>query len=238
MHKIGYKQGLIDGIPIAVGYLSVSFGFGITAVNLGIRILHAVLISMTNLTSAGQVAGLTVIVASGALLEMALTQFVINVRYSLMGIALTQRLDPKFSTLHRLLASFFITDEIFAVAVTKKERVTPAYMYGLATLPYIGWSLGTVLGAVAGNLLPAALASALGIAIYGMFVAIVVPPAKEQKGVLLAVVIAVLISLVLYYLPVFDFISPGFAIIISGVIAALLAAVFAPIKEGGGTASE
>ena len=231
MRKIGYKHGLIDGIPIAVGYLSVSFGFGITAVNLGIKIIHAVLISMTNLTSAGQVAGLSVMVAAGTLIEMALTQFVINVRYSLMGIALTQRLSDRFQTLHRLFASFFITDEIFAVAVTKKERVTPSYMYGLATLPYIGWSLGTVLGAVAGNLLPVSVASALGIAIYGMFMAIVVPPAKEEKGVLAAVLVSAFISLTLYYVPVFKVISPGFAIIISGVAAALFAAAFVPVKE-------
>ena len=238
MHKIGFQKGLYDGIPIAVGYLSVSFGFGITAVNLGIKILSAVLISMTNLTSAGQVAGLSVIVAAGTLFEMALTQFVINVRYSLMGIALTQRLSERFSTPHRLLASFFITDEIFAVAVTQKERVTPSYMYGLSTLPYIGWVLGTVLGAVAGNLLPVSVASALGIAIYGMFIAIVVPPAKEQKGVLLAVILAVSVSLILYYVPLFKVISPGFAIIISGVIAALFAALFAPVSKGGEGAHE
>ena len=238
MNKLGFRQGLHDGIPIAVGYLSVSFGFGITAVNLGIRILHAVLISMTNLTSAGQVAGLSVIVAGGTLLEMALCQFVINVRYSLMGIALTQRLSDRFSTRHRLLASFFITDEIFAVAVTQRERVTPLYMYGLATLPYVGWSLGTVLGAVAGNLLPASVASALGIAIYGMFVAIVVPPAKEQHGVLLAVVIAVCLSLAIRYVPVFCSISPGFAIILSGVTAAALTAAFVPAKDEGEGAHE
>ena len=162
---------------------------------------------------------------------MALTQFVINVRYSLMGIALTQRLDQAFTTPHRLFASFFITDEIFAVAVTKKGRITPLYMYGLATLPYIGWSLGTVLGAVAGNLLPGAIASALGIAIYGMFLAIIVPPAKKERGVLFGVLFAAVISLLLFYLPAFRVISPGFAIIISGVLSALFAAVAVPEKE-------
>lgn len=233
MQKNGYRQGLIDGIPIAVGYLSVSFGFGITAVNAGLRILEAALISMTNVTSAGQVAGLSIIIAMGTLLEMILTQFVINVRYSLMGIALTQHLAPSFRTPHRLLASFFITDEIFAVAISKKGAITPFYMYGLATLPYVGWSLGTVLGAVAGNLLPATIAGALGIAIYAMFVAIVVPAAKEEKGVLFGVVIAIAISLALYYVPILKMaISPGLAIIISGIVAALIAALVRPVREG------
>ncbi len=228
-----YYLGLKDGLPIGLGYLSISFGFGITAVSYGIKELYAILISMTNLTSAGQMAGISIIAACGTLLEMALTQFIINIRYSLMGIALSQKLSKEFNTYHRLMGSCFITDEIFAVAMLKKHLVTPTYLYGLATLPYIGWATGTVCGAFAGHILPVSVTSALGIAIYGMFIAIVVPPAKKDGGVLLAVVISVLMCLILKYAPlVKDIITPGFSIIICAVVASLIAAIIKPIKEG------
>ena len=229
--KADYLQGFRAGLPIGLGYLSISFGFGITAVSRGLEAFYAILISMTNLTSAGQVAGLGVIVAGGALLEIALTQLIINMRYSLMGIALSQRLAAGFGSLHRLLTSFFITDEVFAVAMLRGAPVTPSYMYGLATLPYIGWALGTTLGAFAGNILPGSLTTALGIAIYGMFIAIVVPPAKKDMGVLVAVVISILLNCIIRYVPVFSGITPGFAIIICAVCASLIAAWVRPIEE-------
>ena len=226
-----FKNGLKDGIPIALGYLSVSFGFGITAVNGGISPFYAVLISLTNLTSAGQVAGLSVILSLGTLLEMALTQLTINIRYFLMSISLSQKLDRSFTLPHRLLASFGVTDEIFGVASSKRGTVTPIYMYGLILLPFIGWSLGTLLGAVAGNILPADINKALGIAIYGMFVAIVLPPAKRDKGVLVSALIAIAVSLALAFAPIFSIITSGFAIIISAIVAAVIAAILFPIKE-------
>lgn len=226
-----FKNGLKDGIPIALGYLSVSFGFGITAVNGGISPLAAVLISLTNLTSAGQVAGVGVILALGSLLEMALTQLTINIRYFLMSISLSQKLDKSFTLPHRLLASFGITDEVFGVASSKREPLKPIYMYGLILLPFIGWSLGTLLGAVAGNILPAAVNRALGIAIYGMFVAIVLPPAKRDRGVLVSSLIAIAVSLCLAFIPLFSFITSGFAIILSALVAAVIAALIFPIKD-------
>ena len=226
-----FVRGLSDGIPIALGYLSVSFGFGISAVNKGLPPLAAVLISLTNLTSAGQVAGLDIIVALGTLWEMALTQFTINLRYFLMSLSLSQKLDKSFTFPHRLLVSFGITDEIFGVASSKKERLVPIYMYGLILLPFIGWTLGTLLGAVAGNILPDSIKYALGIAIYGMFVAIVVPPAKRDRGVLVAALIGIAISCAITYIPLLGFITPGFAIIISALIAAAVAAWLVPIKE-------
>lgn len=226
-----FSQGLTDGIPIALGYLSVSFGFGITAVNGGLSPLTAVLISLTNLTSAGQVAGVEVILALGSLLEMALTQLTINIRYFLMSISLSQKLDKSFTLPHRLLASFGITDEVFGVASSKCEPLKPIYMYGLILLPFIGWSLGTLLGAVAGNILPEAINKALGIAIYGMFVAIVLPPAKREKGVLSASLLAIAVSLALAFIPLFSFITSGFAIIISALVASVVAALLFPIKE-------
>lgn len=226
-----YGRGLLDGLPIGLGYLSVSFSFGISAVNGGLSPLAAVLISLTNLTSAGQVAGLGIILAEGSLLEMALTQLVINIRYLLMSLSLSQRLDGSFTLRHRLLAAFGITDEIFGVASSRKEPLVPRYMYGLFLLPIVGWTLGTLLGAVAGNILPDDLKHALGIAIYGMFVAIVVPPAREHHGVLLGVAVSVAISCLLAFVPIFSFITSGFSIIIAALLAALLAAWLFPIPD-------
>lgn len=227
----GYKNGFCDGIPIGLGYLSVSFGFGITAVNEGLWLLEAVLISMTNLTSAGQLAGVKVIVALGSLIEMVLTQVVINLRYSLMGITLTQRLDQRCTTPQRLLMSFGLTDEIFAVASSKPYPVGPRYFYGLMTAPYIGWALGTLLGAWAGNILPNEIRQAMGIMIYAMFVAIILPPMKKKRGVLFAVLLASSFSCCMHYIPFLSKISSGFAIIISACLAAILMAIFCPVED-------
>ena len=227
-----FFSGIKDGIPIALGYLSVSFGFGIMAVSNGLSVFAAVLISMTNLTSAGQVAGLTVIASNGGMIEMAVAQFVINLRYSLMSLSLSQKLDGRFTPLSRLAVSFGITDEIFAVASGRSGEVSKHYMAGLISFPWVGWALGTLLGAAAGEILPEKLKAALGIAIYGMFVAIFVPAARKAVGVLVVVIIAVTASCCLKYIPVFDFISDGFMIIICTVLAAAAGALFFPVKPG------
>ena len=232
MEAYGYKEGLRDGLPIGLGYLSVSFGFAIWAVKQGIPGLVLVLLSGTNLTSAGQVAGVTVMAAGGLLIELALTEFIINLRYALMSVTLTQKLHPGFSLVKRMLAAFFVTDEIFAVSSTRKGLLTFPYMMGLGCLPWIGWTLGTALGAFAGTLLPAALSAALGIAIYGMFMAIIVPGALEERGVLLAISAAVGLGLVLRYVPLFRFLSEGFVIILSAVFGACMAAWLKPVKAG------
>lgn len=231
-----FLSGFKDSIPIALGYLSVSFGFGIMAVSNGLSVFAAVLISMTNLTSAGQVAGLTVIASSGGLIEMAVAQLVINLRYSLMSLSLSQKLDGRFTWLSRLAVSFGITDEIFAVASGRSREVSKQYMAGLISLPWVGWALGTLLGAAAGEILPEKLKLALGIAIYGMFVAIFVPAARKAVGVLIVVIIAVAASCCIRYILVFSGISEGFSIIICTVIAAAAGAVFFPVsnEEGGG----
>ena len=226
--KKDFLKGVKDGIPICLGYLSVSFGFGILATGLGLSILAAVGISLTNLTSAGQVAGVGIIAAGGSLIEMALTQLVINIRYSLMGISLSQKLDGSFNTFHRLLASFGITDEIFAVAVSQKS-VSPFYMYGLIGISALGWVSGTFLGAAAGNILPAAISSAMGIVLYGMFLAIIIPPAREHRGVFFAVLIAAALSILFSY--VLTAVSSGFAIIICSVNAAAACAVLFPVAD-------
>ena len=229
--KYTFRNGISDSIPIGLGYLSVSFGFGIVATTAGMSPLVAIIISLVNMTSAGQVAGVGVIMAAGGLLEMALTQLTINLRYSLMSISLSQKLDSSFHFLHRALCGFGITDEIFAVASSKKGSVGPRYMYGLILLPYLAWSLGTILGALAGSLLPDSLKNALGIAIFGMFIAIVLPDAKKSLGVALASLISAAISCALYYIPVFSSVGSGFSIIICAVVASAVVAALCPIKD-------
>ncbi len=224
-----FQEGLADGVPIGLGYLSVSFGFGIAVVAAGLSPLIALLISMTNETSAGQKAGLDIIIAHGGLIEIVLTQLVINLRYSLMGISLSQRLDESFTTPWRMLLSFSITDEIFAVASTKRHKVGYRYFAGLSTAPYLGWALGTLLGALAGTLLPDVVRGSLGLMLYGMFIAIIIPPARRERGVLFAVCVAVGLSCIFYYVPFFSFLSGGFALIISAVAAAALAALLFPV---------
>ena len=226
-----YKDGFKDGIPIGLGYLSVSFGLGITAVSMGIKALEALLISMTNMTSAGEMAGFMIIAAAGGLSEMILTQLVINLRYALMGISLTQRLDSRCNTPNRLLMSFGMTDEIYALAASKPYVVGPSYFYGLMTCPYLGWSLGTIGGALAGQLLPSDLQAALGIMIYAMFIAIILPPARRDLGVLGTILIAVAMSCCIKFLPFLQFISDGFSIIICAVCATVIMALLRPVAD-------
>lgn len=224
-----FLKGIRHGIPIALGYISVSFGFGVLAVGLGLPVWGAVLISATNLTSAGQAAGVEIIAAAGTIIEMILTQFVINLRYALMGFSLTQKLDHTFNTPKRLLLSFGITDEAFAVASSQKGKISASYMAGLITLPIIGWSIGTFLGAYAGQIMPKMIASAMGILLYGMFLAIFVPVSRKDKRVLTVVLIAALCSVVFKFL--LTFVSSGFAIILSALTASLIGAIFFPVEE-------
>jgi len=217
------------GIPICLGYLSVSFGFGILAVRSGLSVFQSAMISATNLTSAGQLGGVEVIRHSGALIEMILVQLTINIRYSLMALSLSQKLGKGFTFPHRLAASYGITDEIFAVCSAQKEKLSPAYMYGMIFVAFLGWVTGTIIGAAAGSMLPVSVTNAMGIVLYGMFLAIIVPPAKKEKSVLLAVVTAAVISIVFRYL--LTMVSSGFAVIISAVIASAAAAAFFPIKD-------
>lgn len=226
-----FKTGLIDGIPIALGYLAVSFSFGIAAVAAGLSPVEAILISMTNLTSAGQFAGINIIASGGSYFELALSQFFINLRYSLMGISLSQKLDKTFKPLQRILLGHALTDEIYAVAVSRTKPVRPIYFFGLAALPYIGWALGTAAGALFGTLLPEMLCSALSVAIYGMFIAIIVPAVKNDFKTGIITLVAIFISCILYYVPAFDGVSGGFSIIICAVLASVIGAVLFPVKE-------
>lgn len=226
--RASYLKGIGDGVPIALGYLSVSFAFGISAVAGGLDVWQAVMISMTNLTSAGQVAGLSVMLTGGTLLEMAVTQFFINLRYALMSLSLSQKLDKSVSNAQRYLIAFFNTDEIFAVA-SVGGPVATRYLLGLGTLPYLGWAGGTLLGAIAGQLLPETLVNALGIAIYGMFIALIVPACRREKPVLAVVGVAVVLSVFLYYcVPALSF---GIAVVVCAVVASVFGALLFPVKE-------
>ena len=226
-----FTKGIKDGIPIALGYFSVSIAFGLMAVEAGCTWVEAMLISLTNLTSAGQFAGVTVLAHMGTYIEMALTQLVINSRYALMGISLSQKVNARFKGLWRVILGFAITDEIFAVAIGQEGEISRRYFAGLAIIPIIGWTSGTIVGAVLGNIMPEIITSALGVALYGMFIAVVVPKARENIHVLAVVIIAVAISVALRYIPVFSGISAGFAIIICAVISSAAGAVFFPVKE-------
>lgn len=226
-----YIKGFKDGIPIGLGYLSVSFTFGIMAVNMGIPVWIAVIISMTNLTSAGQFAGIGLIITGATYIEMALTQLIINLRYSLMSLSLSQKTDKSFNTVNRLLISFGITDEIFAVASGKNYELNKFYMYGLITAPYFGWTVGTLIGAAAGSILSESLRYALGIAIYGMFIAIIIPPAKRSTPILKVILFSVALSYILRYTPYLNKLSGGFVIIICTVIASALGAKLFPVRS-------
>lgn len=224
-----FVRGMISGIPIALGYLSVSFAFGIRAVGSGLTAFQAALISLTNLTSAGQVAGVDVIAADGSLLEMAAVQLTINIRYALMAISLSQNLDKSFTLPHRLLAAYGITDEIFAVCSTSDEPIKPPYMYGIITVAALGWVSGTFIGGFAGEALPDSVTAALGIVIYGMFIAIIVPPSAKNKSILFVVIVAALLSILCrIFLPA---LSGGFSVIICAVGASVAAALVFPKKE-------
>lgn len=231
MENSSFRMGIRDGLPICLGYLSVSFAFGIFATGAGLSVYEALLISMLNVTSAGQLAAVPIIASMGSFIELALTQLVINLRYALMSVSLSQKLGPSVRMRDRFLISFVNTDEVFAVSSGKEGKVGRKYMYGLILTPYVGWSLGTLLGAVAGNILPAILISALGIAIYAMFTAIVIPFARSGIKPLLCVLTAAVISVILFYVPVFSSVRSGFKIIITAVLTSLIFAFVAPVEE-------
>ena len=235
----GYSlgEGVKDGLPIGLGYLSVSFTFGILAVSKGLSWIQAGLISLTNITSAGQVAGLGIMTTAGGILAMIISQIVINLRYSLMGIALSQKADKTMTPLLRILLAYGITDEIFGVAVSKKYEFGARYFFGLTILPVIGWVAGTVIGAILGQVFPEFITNALAIGIYGMFVSIVMPKVKHDKVILNVSLLSCILSSVFFYVPVLsEHVTSGFAVIIAAVVAATTGVFIRKKIEGkGGT---
>lgn len=232
MEQNSFLKGIKNGLPICFGYLSISFAFGIFATGNGLTLIEAVLMSMTNLTSAGQLAAVPIICSGGTLLELAVSQIVINLRYALMSVSLSQKLGKSVKMRDRFWMAFANTDEIFAVAVSH-ESVGKKYFAGLMLTPFLGWTLGTLLGAGAGNILPEIVVNSLGIAIYGMFIAIVMPKVKRERSTALCVGLAIVLSVVFYYVPYLKTIPSGFTIIICAVISSAIFAYFAPVNVRG-----
>lgn len=230
--KSEYKDGFRKGIPIGAGYLAVSFSFGIWAVSSGVPVWLTTLTSASNLTSAGQFAGVGLMVAGASLIEIGLSVFIINIRYMLMSLALTQKLQPGIKLYQKLIFGFGVTDEVFAIASTREREITAHYMYGLITTPIIGWTLGTFLGAALGNILPPRLGDAMGIALYAMFVAIIIPPAKKNLSIFGAIAISVAVTCFIKYVPFCHKITEGFAMIIATFAGAGIMAWLKPIDEG------
>ena len=226
-----FLQGVKAGVPVCLGYFSVSFGFGAMAIAQGLKLWHAALISLTNLTSAGQFAGLTVIAAGTAIIEMILTQLVINSRYALMSLALGPRFGPSVGTGKRLICAFFNTDEVFALGMARGQKLTASYFLGAGSVAAIGWIGGTAMGALAGSVLPLSVRAALGVMLYGMFIAIVVPQARAEKPILLSVVLALVFSCLFAWVPGLKEISDGLAIVICTVAAAAICAAVCPVDE-------
>jgi predicted branched-subunit amino acid permease len=225
-----FTYGLKRGFPIALGYLPVAFTFGLMAVSGGLPVWMAIFISMSNLTSAGQFAGTNLILQRAGLLEITLTTFIINIRYMLMSLSLTQRLSKDMTLPRRFLIAFGVTDETFTVASMEQGRLSFLFLLGLITGPFLGWSAGTALGALICSTLPESLGNAMGIALYGMFIAVILPPAKKSGKITLIILIAVFTVCILRYIPLFSRISSGFRVIISTFVGAGLGAILFPIE--------
>lgn len=226
-----FKKGMKNGVPIGLGYLAVSFSFGIMAVKNGLTEGQSILMSALNLTSAGQFASLSIIAAGGGYLELAISQLVINLRYALMSFSLSQKFDEKAHWLHRCAAAFGNTDEIFALASAVNGAVSPWYMYGMMAVAVPGWVTGTALGAIAGNVLPLRVLSALGVALYAMFCAIIIPPARKNRVLAVIILCAMAASVIFTFAPLLRDISSGTRVIILTVAIAAIAALVRPVKE-------
>lgn len=236
LNRNEYCAGLKAGLPVCLGYFSVSFGFGATAIAQGFDLWQTVLISVSNLTSAGQFAGLTVIAAGAAIFELILTQLVINSRYSLMSLALSQKFGPDVGFFKRLIAAFFNTDEIFALGMARKGKLSVSYFVGAGTIAALGWTGGTAVGAIAGSILPESIQATLSAMLYGMFIAIVIPQAKQDKAMLICLALSLVFSCLFKWLPFLSFLSPGLVIVICTVAAAAICALLFPVDHEEGTA--
>lgn len=236
-NKKWFLKGMKDGVPIAMGYFAVAFALGIAAKRAGMSAVQAGAMSILMLASAGQYAAITVIATGGGYIQMAVTTLIVNLRYLLMSCALSQKVDPNMKMGHRLLLSYPVTDEIFGIAMSVEGRLNPFYNYGAASVAAPGWTLGAFLGAAVGAILPQSISNALGVALYGMFLAIIIPPAKKNKVIAGAVIVSMLCSLLFSIAPVLREISSGMQIIVLTVLIAGAAAYLFPVndEEGGAT---
>jgi len=226
-----FLKGMRDGVPIGMGYFAVAFTLGITARNAGMNWFQAGLMSALMTASAGEFAALTVIASSGALFEMVLTTIIVNMRYMLMSCALSQKINRERSFAHRFVISHFVTDEFFGIAMNTEGSFEPEYYYGAAIVGWPCWIAGTALGCAVGNILPASISACLGIALYGMFIAIVIPPARKNATIFGVVLISMLSSLAVEYIPLVKNLSSGNKIIILTVLISAIAALVRPVAD-------
>ncbi len=227
-----YKKGIRDGIPIALGYFAVAFTLGIMAQKSGLSAFQALLTAVLTNASAGGYAGFELMGANAPYIEMAIMQLIVNARYLLMSCALSQKFSPETSILHRSLVAFDVTDEVFGISIAQKGDLNPFYNYGAMTVAIPGWGLGAFFGVIMGNSLPLRLVSALSVGLYGMFLAIIIPPAKKDKVIAGIVAVSFVLSFCFAKLPVLSQISSGFRVIFLTVVIALSAAILFPVKEG------
>lgn len=226
-----FKDGMKDGVPIGLGYLAVSFSLGIMAKKAGLTPFQGFLASFLCNASAGEYAGFSIIAAGATYLEMALAIFIANARYLLMSCALVQRFSPKTSIFHRLIMAFDITDEVFAISIARPGFLNPYYTYGAMTTTMPLWAIGTALGVMAGNMLPNRLVSAFSVALYGMFLAVIIPPAKKDKIIAGLIVICFTLSFLSCYIPFIKEMSDGTKTIVLTVLISSIAAILFPRKE-------
>ena len=231
-HKQNFVEGMRDGIPIALGYLAVSFTLGIACRNVGMSALQAGVMSISNLTSAGEFAAIGIMAASGSYWEMALSQLVINLRYMLMSCSLSQKL-PHVSMLHRMRVGYGVTDEIFGIASSRPGYLDPFYVYGAVSIAAPAWTIGTCMGVISGNVLPVRIVAALSVALYGMFIAIIVPPARKDRVLALLVGLSMASSWIFSRLPALSEISSGMRVIILTVVLSGAAALLFPVRQKG-----
>lgn len=229
-NKTAFRNGIKDGIPIALGYFAVAFTLGIAAKNAGFTALQAMVVSATNLASAGQYAGFTMVREAATYVETALMILVANARYMLMSSSLSQKFSESTRFFHRLFVGYGVTDEIFAISVSVPGKLNPFYSYGAMAVAIPGWSIGTFLGVLMGNLLPGRVVSALSVGLYGMFIAIIFPPARKNKVILGLVIISMVMSAVLEYAPYLSLIPAGTRIILLTVIISAAAAILFPVS--------
>ena len=232
-----FLRGMRDGVPIGLGYLAVSFSLGIAAGNIGLSAFQGFFASLLNNASAGEYAGFALIAAGAGYLELALVILVTNARYLLMSCALSQRFSPETPFFHRLLVGFGVTDELFGLAIAQPGFLDPVYLYGAFSVAIPGWSVGTALGILAGDLLPGRVVEALSVAIFGMFLAIIIPPAKRNRVVGVLVVLSFAASLAFAALPFLNGLSAGTRTLILTVVLSGLAAAFFPVQEEEGGAA-
>lgn len=231
MHQPNYIKGMREGIPVGLGYFVVSFTIGIAARKANLTPLQAALMSFTNNTSAGQFASFALIASGAPYIEMAISQAVINLRYCLMSCALSQKLDGKLPFYHRLFVAFGVTDEIFGLSISQKGKLDPWYTYGVMSVAVPGWSFGTLAGVLSTGVLPQTFLNAMNMALYGMFIAIFMPAAREDKKLLPVIFIAMASSAVVQVMPLFDFLSSGMKIIVLTLVISIGAAVIMPVPE-------